>query len=37
MKAALENVGDERPLIYGATENNIEEMACISTLNTIVQ
>lgn len=30
MKAALEVVGDERPLIYGATENNIEEMAALS-------
>ncbi|MBU4548118.1 MAG: acetyl-CoA decarbonylase/synthase complex subunit gamma, partial [Euryarchaeota archaeon] len=27
MKAALEVVGDERPLIYAATENNLEEMA----------
>ena len=27
MKAALENVGDERPLIYAATENNFDEMA----------
>ncbi|HMK54755.1 MAG TPA: acetyl-CoA decarbonylase/synthase complex subunit gamma [Methanobacteriaceae archaeon] len=26
MKAALEKVGDERPLIYAATEANIEEM-----------
>ena len=30
MKAALEAVGDERPLIYGATENNIEEMAALA-------
>ena len=30
MKAALEVVGDERPLIYGATENNIEEMAALA-------
>ncbi|MGB9937386.1 MAG: acetyl-CoA decarbonylase/synthase complex subunit gamma [Methanobacterium sp.] len=30
MKAALEVVGDERPLIYGATENNIEEMASLA-------
>lgn len=30
MKAALESVGDERPLIYGATENNIEEMAALA-------
>lgn len=30
MKAALEVVGKERPLIYGATENNIEEMASLS-------
>ena len=30
MKAALEIVGDERPLIYGATENNIEEMAALA-------
>jgi acetyl-CoA decarbonylase/synthase complex subunit gamma len=27
MKAALEVVGDERPLIYAATENNLEDMA----------
>ncbi|MCK9152174.1 acetyl-CoA decarbonylase/synthase complex subunit gamma [Methanobacterium alcaliphilum] len=27
MKAALEIVGDQNPLIYAATENNIEEMA----------
>jgi len=27
MKSALEIVGDQNPLIYGATENNIEEMA----------
>lgn len=27
MKAALEVVGDERPLIYAATENNLEHMA----------
>lgn len=27
MGAALEVVGDERPLIYAATENNLEEMA----------
>ena len=30
MKAALEKVGDERPLIYAATENNIEEMASLA-------
>jgi len=30
MKAALENVGDERPLIYAATENNFEEMASLA-------
>ena len=30
MKAALEAVGNERPLIYGATENNIEEMAALA-------
>ena len=30
MKAALGAVGDERPLIYGATENNIEEMAALA-------
>ncbi|MDI6724608.1 MAG: acetyl-CoA decarbonylase/synthase complex subunit gamma [Methanobacterium sp.] len=30
MKAALEVVGDERPLIYGATENNIEQMASLA-------
>lgn len=30
MKAALEEVGDERPLIYAATENNIEEMAALA-------
>ena len=30
MKAALEAVGDERPLIYGATENNIEQMAALA-------
>jgi acetyl-CoA decarbonylase/synthase, CODH/ACS complex subunit gamma len=30
MKSALEAVGDERPLIYGATENNIEEMAALA-------
>jgi acetyl-CoA decarbonylase/synthase complex subunit gamma len=30
MKAALENVGDERPLIYAATENNIEDMASLA-------
>ncbi len=30
MKAALEVVGKERPLIYGATENNIEEMAALA-------
>ncbi|HML05965.1 MAG TPA: acetyl-CoA decarbonylase/synthase complex subunit gamma [Methanobacterium sp.] len=30
MKAALEVVGDERPLIYGVTENNIEEMAALA-------
>ena len=27
MKAALEVVGDERPLIYAATENNLEDMS----------
>lgn len=27
MKAALEIVGDQRPLIYGATENNLQNMA----------
>ena len=27
MKAALEIVGDQRPLIYGATEYNLENMA----------
>jgi acetyl-CoA decarbonylase/synthase complex subunit gamma len=30
MKAALEVVGDERPLIYGATENNIGQMAALA-------
>jgi acetyl-CoA decarbonylase/synthase complex subunit gamma len=30
MKAALENVGDERPLLYAATENNIEDMAALA-------
>ncbi len=30
MKAALESVGDEHPLIYGATENNIEQMASLA-------
>ena len=30
MKAALKAVGDARPLIYGATENNIEEMAALA-------
>jgi acetyl-CoA decarbonylase/synthase complex subunit gamma len=30
MKGALEIVGDQNPLIYGATENNIEEMASLS-------
>jgi acetyl-CoA decarbonylase/synthase complex subunit gamma len=30
IKAALENVGDERPLLYAATENNIEDMASLS-------
>lgn len=30
MKAALEEVGDERPLIYAATEDNIEDMAALS-------
>ncbi len=30
MKAALEKVGDERPLIYAATENNIEDMASLA-------
>ncbi|MGF7119355.1 acetyl-CoA decarbonylase/synthase complex subunit gamma [Methanobacterium oryzae] len=30
MKSALEAVGDERPLIYGATENNIEQMAALA-------
>lgn len=32
MKAALEAVGDKRPLIYGVTENNIEEMAALALL-----
>ena len=27
MKAALEVVGDEKPLLYAATENNLEDMA----------
>lgn len=30
MKAALEVVGDERPLIYAATENNLEDMAALA-------
>ncbi len=30
MKAALDNVGDERPLIYAATENNFDEMAALA-------
>jgi acetyl-CoA decarbonylase/synthase complex subunit gamma len=30
MKAALEKVGDERPLLYAATENNIEDMAALA-------
>jgi acetyl-CoA decarbonylase/synthase, CODH/ACS complex subunit gamma len=30
MKAALEKVGDEKPLIYAATENNIEDMAALA-------
>jgi len=30
IKAALENVGDERPLLYAATENNIEDMASLA-------
>ena len=30
IKAALENVGDERPLLYAATENNIDDMASLS-------
>jgi acetyl-CoA decarbonylase/synthase, CODH/ACS complex subunit gamma len=30
MKAALEKVGDERPLIYAATENNVEDMAALA-------
>jgi acetyl-CoA decarbonylase/synthase, CODH/ACS complex subunit gamma len=30
MKTALEKVGDERPLIYAATENNIEDMASLA-------
>lgn len=30
MKSALEKVGDERPLIYAATENNIEDMAALA-------
>ena len=30
MKAALEKVGHERPLIYAATENNIEDMAALA-------
>jgi acetyl-CoA decarbonylase/synthase complex subunit gamma len=30
IKAALEVVGEERPLIYAATENNIEDMAALS-------
>ena len=30
MRAALEVVGEERPLIYGATENNIEDMAALA-------
>lgn len=30
MKSALEVVGDERPLIYAATENNLEDMAALA-------
>ncbi|HII84552.1 MAG TPA: acetyl-CoA decarbonylase/synthase complex subunit gamma [Methanobacterium subterraneum] len=30
MKAALEKVGDERPLIYGVTESNLEEMSALA-------
>ncbi len=30
MKAALEKVGDERPLIYGVTEGNLEEMSALA-------
>ncbi|MEN6329297.1 MAG: acetyl-CoA decarbonylase/synthase complex subunit gamma [Methanobacteriaceae archaeon] len=30
MKAALEEVGDERPLIYAANETNLEEMAALA-------
>ncbi|NYT18326.1 MAG: acetyl-CoA decarbonylase/synthase complex subunit gamma [Methanobacteriales archaeon] len=30
MKAALEKVGDERPLIYAVNENNLEEMASLA-------
>lgn len=30
IKAALDKVGDERPLLYAATENNIEDMASIA-------
>ena len=30
MKAALEKVGDERPLIYGVTEENLEEMSTLA-------
>ncbi|MFZ0442935.1 MAG: acetyl-CoA decarbonylase/synthase complex subunit gamma, partial [Methanobacterium sp.] len=30
IKAALEKVGDERPLLYAATENNIEDMASLA-------
>lgn len=30
MKAALEKVGDERPLIYAVNESNLEEMAALA-------
>ena len=30
IKAALEKVGDEKPLLYAATENNIEDMASLA-------
>jgi len=30
MKAALEKIGDERPLIYAVNENNLEEMASLA-------
>ncbi len=30
IKAALEKVGDENPLLYAATENNIEDMASLA-------